>query len=258
MESNAAARLLDARQTGKVLTRESLACISDTAAAYRVQKDQIVLSGEGIGGWKLGGTSAPALELLGLDEPFYGAVAADSIAQNNSTIPVFASHTPMIETEFAVVLGADLLDRSTSYSRHDVLPHVESVHASFEIVAARMDGGFAGAGHLVIADHSVNVAVILGERIPRQFWSAPEEIDVTLSINGSETMRGTSAGLLWDHIFDGVAWLANRQQASVRPIRKGDVVMTGTCTGVTGIIPGDVAEASFGNVAKVAAKFTGR
>lgn len=255
MPNSPAKMLLESRFGGTCVAADDLRGITDADTAYRIQREQIDLSQERIGGWKLGGTSAPALKLLALDEPFVGPVSAETIYQNDASIAIHPSHSPMLETEFAITLGKDISPREAPYDARELRSAIASVRASFEIVSCRLAAGLAGAGCHVIADHGVNGGAVLGTEVPAEYWDEPGGIDVAISINGDERARGTSAGLLWSHVFDGVAWLANRQGLGARPLCAGDIILTGTCTGVTPIAPGDSATADFAGIARVTARF---
>ena len=52
-----------------------------------------------------------------------------------------------------------------------------------------------------------------------------------------------------------MVWLANQQSKSGRGLKAGDIVSTGTCTGLDGVKPGDHVLADFGSLGSVEAKF---
>ena len=74
-------------------------------------------------------------------------------------------------------------------------------------------------------------------------------------INGALIKEGGPSVLLWDHIFDAVSWLAAHSALAGRGLNSGDIIMTGTCTGIAPLNPGDRAEAHFGGIAKINASF---
>ena len=79
---------------------------------------------------------------------------------------------------------------------------------------------------------------------------------VRLSINGTETVSGTGSALMFGDPIAAVAWLANQPQVAGRGLRRGEIVMTGTCTGLTALQAGDRASADFGELGRVHARFT--
>ncbi len=154
-----------------------------------------------------------------------------------------------------VGLAKDLPPREEAYSAREVEEAVAWVAPGFEIVGPRFSGGLPGAGLLAIADGGVNIDFVLGPR--HEAWQA---LDLTaheavLSINGQERARGHSGMLLFGDPVRAVAWLASQPSIAPRGIRAGDVVTTGTCTGITPLAPGDEAEADFGPMGVVTARF---
>ena len=73
--TKAAFALLNARKNGGVVPPDALEAVTDLETAYRVQAEQLVLSGESGSGWKIGATSAAAKQVLGLDTAVFGPVA---------------------------------------------------------------------------------------------------------------------------------------------------------------------------------------
>ena len=80
---------------------------------------------------------------------------------------------------------------------------------------------------------------------------------VTLRINGVEVASGHSGMLVFGDPVSGVVWLANHPELGPRGLKAGDVVTTGTCTGITPLSPGDEAEADYGALGTVTARFSG-
>ena len=256
MDGTPAELLSDARQSGARVSRTALAAITGTRQAYDVQRAQFELSGERICGWKIGATSPSSLGLIGLREPFFAPISASSCFSSGAIVPVFARQGPMVEAEFAIKLGSDLPRRAAPYQREEVERAVQSVHASIEIVAARIEGGLKDTGPLVIADMGINAAVVIGGELPHAVWLEPERVAVSVVLNGKHMAEGRSDILVWDHILDSVAWLANRPERSIRGLERGDIVMSGTCTGVVPVAPGDQVEANFGGAGHVEVLFS--
>ena len=52
-----------------------------------------------------------------------------------------------------------------------------------------------------------------------------------------------------------VLWLANQQSARGRGLKAGEIVSTGTCTGLDPVRPGDRVQADFGGLGTVDVSF---
>ena len=64
--------------------------------------------------------------------------------------------------------------------------------------------------------------------------------------------RGTGTGerALGDPM-NVLLWLANQQSAAGRGLKAGEIVSTGTCTGLDPVRPGDRVQADFGDLGRV-------
>lgn len=249
--TKAAYALLNARKSGGLVPSEALVRVTDLDSAYAVQREQLALSGEAVAGWKIGATSAAAQKVLDLDGAVFGPIAEGTIHVSGTTVTLHPLHGNFLESEFAIRLAQDLPPRDTPYTRAQIKAAVASVHASFELVGCRLASGIAGSGHLVPADFGVNGGAVLGTEIAPDHWDSLDQITVTQTIEGT-SVEGLGSQTGWAHVFDAVAWLAGQGALMARPLQAGDIVMTGTCTGVLPIKSGQALHADFGGLAEVA------
>ena len=168
------------------------------------------------------------------------------------------AHSPGIESEFAVSLAADLPRRADAWTKEEVEAAVAWVGPAFEIVGTRLEGGLPGAGMLAIADGGANIDFVRGPTGTAWRDADLTAHPVTLRINGKDVASGHSGMLVFGDPISGVAWLANHPELGARGLKAGDdVVTTGTCTGITPLSPGDEAEADYGALGTVRARFSG-
>jgi 2-keto-4-pentenoate hydratase len=132
---------------------------------------------------------------------------------------------------------------------------VEFVAPAFEIIGCRFEGGLAGQGLLAIADGGGNAAIVQGQ--PVRDWRRFDlrRHAVRLRVNGAEVASGSSSDLVFGDPIGAIAWLANHAVLAGRGLKRGEIVMTGTCTGLTFIKPGDAAVAHYGDFGQVRATF---
>ena len=249
--------LWEARRDGRRVRVDAEDCPHDEASAYAVQRGTTEASGYEIVGFKIGATAQVAMELLGVNGPFFGPLYREVFQENDAAISLPVAHSPGIESEFAVGLAADLPSRAEPWTKEEVEAAVAWVGPAFEIVGTRLEGGLAGAGLLAIADGGANIDFVRGPT-----GAAWRDVDltahpVTLRINGVETASGHSGMLVFGDPVSGVAWLVNHPELGARGLKAGDVVTTGTCTGITRLSPGDEAEADYGVLGTVKARFSG-
>ena len=221
--------------------------------AYEIQGAMIAASGLELTGWKIGATVEALFEALGVSQPFLGPLFQRFTQNSGSEFQVLPGHS--IETEMTVRLQSDLIPRDQPYERDEIESAIAAIHPSFEIVGTRIEGELAGAGVRLIADGGANIGSVLGAEVPN--WSGLDlaNYPVNLSINGNTVHEGNTSVLLWDHIFDALTWCLRHPVLSQRGLRAGDLIMTGTCTGITPISPGDKAEANFGEMGEVNVRF---
>ena len=73
-------------------------------------------------------------------------------------------------------------------------------------------------------------------------------------MDSARLVRGSSDLVFGDPI-GAIAWLASHPAWAGRGLRRGEIVRTGTCTGITQIQAGDRAEADYGEFGRVRATF---
>jgi len=247
--------LWKARASGEAVAVEAAQAPASAAAAYAIQAAMIELAGLPQVGWKLGATTRVALDLLALDEAFAGPLFAPHCHESGARITLQPGHGPGLETEFLVGLGADLPPRAAPYAAEEVAAAVAFVAPAFEVIGCRFAGGLAGNGLLVIADGGGNAAIVQGE--PVRDWRRFDlgAHGVRLSLNGAEAAAGSSSALIFGDPIRAVAWFASQPLLAGRGLRRGEIVMTGTCTGLLPLNPGDEAVADFGELGEVRATF---
>ena len=255
MAATLAEDLWSARIEGDVTAIEAAQAPATAAAAYEVQTAMIQLAGLAQVGWKIGATTKATQELLAVDEPLVGPLFAPHCHPDGAEVKLVAAQRPGLESEFLLSLAADLPPREHPYETSEAAAVVDFIAPAFEIIGCRFAGGLAGKGLLAIADGGANAAIVQGE--PVRDWRRFDlgRHAVRLSLNGSEVASGSSSELVFGDPIGAVAWLANQPALAGRGLKRGEIVMTGTCTGLTPIKAGDVALADFGDLGQVRATF---
>ena len=250
-----AERLWQARKQGGVVLPEDVIEPSSTEEAYAIQGQIVRLSGYEVCGFKVGSTSKEAQQFLGTSEPGSGALLAPYLHMTAAQVVIVPLQMPAVEGEFAFRLDEDLSPREAAYTNAEVARAIDAVAGAIEVVGTRLAGGLAGKGRfLMTADGGANVALITGPW--KTDWRALDlrTHRVAIRINGKERGRGEGARALGDPM-NVMVWLANQQSKSGRGLKAGDIVSTGTCTGLDGVKPGDHVLADFGSLGCVEAKF---
>lgn len=251
-----AERLWTCRRDGGAIDIPTDGGPADVSAALEIQREAVAISGLDSVGFKVGSTSAEAQKVLGTTEPGASPVLVDYFFESPAEIPIDPAHEPAVEGEFALRLARDLPPRDEEYGFDEVRDAVEAVAGAIEVVGSRFVGGLAGKGRLLTtADFGANIALAVGPWTVdwKGFDLAAHEVSV--SLDGKLREAGTGARAL-GHPLNVLQWLANKQSQTGRGLMAGEIISTGTCTGLLDVAPGDAVVADFGELGAVEISFT--
>ena len=250
-----AQKLWEARRDGEVVDPADLTPPTNDAEAYAVQDEIVRLSGYAARGFKVGSTSAEAQAFLGTTEPGSCPLLAPYLFESPATIQLTPAHMPALEGEFAFLLGRDLPARGSAYSEAEVRDAIYGLAGAIEVVGTRLKGGLHGKGrHLVTADSGANIALVVGDWLHDWRRIDLKTLKAEMRVNGVTKGSGTGARALGDPM-NVMVWLANQQAQRGSGLKAGDVVSTGTCTGLDPVQPGDQVAAHFGGLGVVDVQF---
>ena len=216
---------------------------ADMDQAYAIQDALLGLyeaAGEGaIGGWKVALTTPVMQALVGVDEPCEGAILAHRQHASPARLRAGDFVNIGVESEIAVRLGADL--DTGGQSRASVAGAVAACMAAIEIVDDRAIDYAKIDAPLLIADNSFNFGCVLGPEVAG--W---RDLDLTalvgrMVINDEVAGEGVGGDVM-GHPLEALAWLANTLVRRGRPLRAGQVVMTGSIVSTKWLKPGDWME----------------
>ncbi len=245
----AAAQLAEARRS--VTTLESLgeATPTDPPTAEAISDAHAAQLGWEVIGWKVGCTSELAMQILNSPGPFAGRIF-DGTSYGSRQVATAAMVRPQIECEFAFILGEDISPRTEPHTVESVRSATAAVAPAIELVDTRFSD-FTGIGYLsIVADHGANGGVVLGEPVPIEDVPELRAVEVTCVIDDVEAGRGPGAAIL-DDPWNALVWLANHLGGRGITLRAGEIVMSGTCTGIADLPVGSTATASHAGLGSV-------
>ncbi len=226
----------------------------DVPQAYSVQRLNLarhIDQGGVLCGHKIGLTSAPMQELLGVSEPDFGYVLDSMVLPNGAEVPVTAFCAPRVEPEVAFLLRAPL--RGPGVTVDDVMAATEAVAPALEIVDSRIaDWRITLAD--TIADNASSAAVVLGEWVPIRDLPPLPETTATLVVNDTVVGTGEGTAVMGDPAA-AVAWLANALARYGTAIEPGQFVMSGSYTTASFVVAGDHASAVISGLGAVTVSF---
>lgn len=228
----------------------------DLDAAYAVQSawaERQVASGARIVGRKVGLTNPVVQKQLGVDQPDFG-VLLDSMACP-AGVPVDIARTlqPKIEGEIAFVLAHDLT--APVIGPADVAAATAHVVAALEIVDSRIAAWDIDIVDTVADNASSGLFALGGRHIGLGDLDLPACL-MTLRRDDEVVSTGSGAACLGNPL-DAVAWLAKTARDHGRPLRAGEIVLSGALGPMVPVAPGDSFHLRISGLGEVRTSFTG-
>lgn len=252
--SELAARIRDA-YTGTPISpiRPQLADL-DVDAAYAIQQENTAhweKKGRRAVGSKIGLTSRAVQKQLGVDRPDFGVLFADMIVGEDEPIAVGRVLQPKIEAEVAFLLDRDVEVETPTVV--DVVRAVAYAMPALEIVGSRIANWDIGIVD-TIADNASSGLFILGGPARRLDGLDFRALQMRMTRKEDVVSRGTGAACLGNPL-NAMAWLAGELARRKRPLRAGDVVLSGALGPMVTVNLGDAFETNIAGLGTVSARF---
>lgn len=240
-DADALADALHACATTGVLIRPPFDVIS-LDKAYATQQFVFERRGARLGGWKLGITSELAQREMQLSHPVVGRLAASDMIREPGEVEL----TPgalYAEAELAVTLNADLQARAKAFGASEVASAIGEIHAAIELCTSRfLDDEIPPAA--LVADNALAYRLVLGRTLATGWDSRFASMDVALDCGSRPSIRGSTASVMGSPI-SAVTWLANWLSERGEGLKRGQIIATGSCTGVTRVHAGETVRVFF-------------
>jgi 2-keto-4-pentenoate hydratase len=223
--------------------------------AYGVQREMLRLrrrDGDRRLGWKVALTSAATRAELQMDEPIAGHLAASSARGEGAAVALDRFIAPGVEPQIAVVMARDL--SGPGVTPFEVLRAAEGAVAALGIVDCRYRDWKCTVAD-AIADNAFAAGLVLGGRLCPLAGLDLRLEGVAVEHNGRLAATAAGAATL-DHPLNAVAWLANHLAGLGGGLKVGDVVLTGSLTGILRPQAGDHLRAAFTHLGPVSVRFS--
>lgn len=222
--------------------------------AYRIQHRLraawCAATGDRVLGWKVGATAAAVQEKFGVTDPFAGPFFSSTVFASPARLIAADFQHRAIESEFAFRFGKPLSPRAAPYERTEVIAAVDALVPAIEIVSPRFTDLLFGRAPIAVADCALNGAFVFGAPVTE--WRAfdlPGQ-PVTLRVNGTVVAEGKGAAVLGDPVT-ALVWAVNHLASQDIAIEAGQIISTGTTTGIVHLVAGDTGVADFGRLGTV-------
>lgn len=222
----------------------------DLAAAYAVQRlnlEQYISDGRRVVGHKIGLSAKSVKQQLGLNQPTFGTLFADTVLADGQAIAFGKILQPKAGVEVALVLERDLPAVDTTIS--DLIQATAFVLPAIEINGCRIRGWDVDIVD-AIADNGTAGLVALGTQ--------PKKIDecdlalcgMALFENEEPVSVGAGAACMGSPLV-AATWLARKMVEVGLPLSAGDIILTGALGPLTSVKPGQRYEAKLGGIGSV-------
>ena len=228
---------------------------TDLEAAYQVQEINIadrIKNGAKPLGCKVGLTSFAVQKQLGVDQPDFGILLDDMVVEQGGTADYGLLMQPKVEAEVAFVLKSDL--PSGEVSEVTLIEAIDYAVASIEIVGSRVENwdiritdtiaDNASASHFVLGANQVllNNLDLVGCKM--KLWLNDEIV----SEGKGEACMGSP--------INAALWLANTMAKLGKPLKAGEVILSGALGPMAPVKPGDKVRASIEGLGEVSVNFS--
>lgn len=236
---------------------------SDVDTAYAIQDANTRYyesKGRRLVGRKIGLTSKAVQAQLGVDQPDFGMLFADMAAGEGEAIEVSRLHQPKVEAEVALILGQDIDEKTPTVA--DIIRATQYVVPALEIVASRVSKWDIRIFDTV-ADNASSGMYVLGGPARRIEDVDMRGLQMTMSRkrggdgagNGSNVVSTGNGAACLGHPLNAAVWLAGEVARRGRPLKAGDVVLTGALGPMVPVAAGDTFVAQMSGLGEVTAKF---
>lgn len=224
--------------------------------AYGVSKhflDRRLAEGDRVVGKKIGVTSKPVQEMLGVHQPDFGFLLESMHVEDASTVSLAEAKLiqPRAEGEIAFRLKKDL--RGPGVTEEEVLDATDYVCPCFEIVDSRIRDWKIKIQDTIADNASCGVFVLGSSPIaPRKLDLAAVKMNIRK--NGEHVASGVGSAVQ-GHPATAVAWLANTLGKYGIPFHAGEIILSGSLAPLLPAAPGDTFEMTLDGIGACSISF---
>ena len=226
----------------------------DIVDAYEIQLINIrqrVAEGARVLGHKVGLSSKAMQQMMGVDEPDYGHLLDEMQVFEDTPVKAGRYLYPRVEVEVGFILADDL--PGADCTEDDVLAATEALVPSIELIDTRITDWKIKLCD-TIADNASSAGFVLGEARVSPADVDVQMIEAVLTRNGDLVAEGRSDAVLGNPVT-AVAWLARKVESFGVRLKKGDIVLPGSCTRAIDVRAGDEFVADFAGLGAVRLSF---
>lgn len=241
-------RIADSTRTPTEPVRDLIGSLDEAYAVQALLLDERVSADNPLVGRKVGLTSAVVQKQLGVDQPDFGNLLADMEVGSDSIIDMERLIRPKVEAEIAFILGRDVDD----VDRASVLAAIDWVAPALEIVDSRIRDWQISLFDTVADNASSGLFLLGSERV------ALDDVNLldarmSMTADGEPVSSGRGSDCLGDPL-NALVWVARVAADQGRPLRAGEVVLSGALGPMVALTEGSVIAVTISGVGTVSAQ----
>lgn len=226
--------------------------IADAYAVQEVNTRHWLKEGRILSGRKIGVTSKAVQGQLGVDQPDFGMLFSDMAFADGQEVSMSHLLQPKIEGEIAFYLGKDL--DMPGLTLAEVLSAIEYAVAAIEIVDSRIADWDIKITD-TIADNASSGLYVLGSRPVKLDGFDHLNCGMVIEHRGEPVCTGMGAACLGNPL-NACLWLAQKMLEVGRPLRAGDLILSGALGPLTPVEANETYELKIEGLGSVRAGFT--
>lgn len=200
-------------------------------------------------GYALAATTSQTARLLGSDTPIVGPILAERVVPSGSSLRLGPAVIG-VGAQLAFIFGRtpDRTDLATGLSLADA---IASCHLGLQVLGRRVPHSVRLDLNTGLADLGLTEAFVHGPRLADWRERLAAGINVTMRLDGHDCGHGRIGFLSLDPLL----WLVEALRTGYPVVEAGDIVTTGSLTGLLQVRPGQSAAGDFGSSGTVEVHF---
>ena len=258
MSRSVAERFVAARLAACALTDYPGPLPATLADAYARQDAAIAIWPDEIAGWKVGGMADSWAARLGesrLVGPIFRRYVWQAHSGRVTPVPIIPDGFAAVEAEYVFVLAASAPAVRTAWTPVQAADLVGELRIGIELAGSPLPTINDLGPAVAVSDFGNNAGLLIGEPIADWRSRRLESLTCETHVNGRCVGRGGAASVAGGPLA-ALAFALARCARRGRPLRSGDLVSTGACTGIHPIRIGEVARVAFAGAAELRCRGT--
>lgn len=217
------------------------------ADAYARQEAAIGLWPDDIAGWKVGGIADAWIARVGeprLVGPIFRRRVWPASNPGIIALPVIAAGFAAIEAEYVLVLGESAPPDRTEWTPAQAAELVAELRVGIELAGSPLATINDLGPAVIVSDFGNNAGLVLGEPLAEWRSRPMESLTCETHVSGRRVGEGSAASIAGGPL-GSLAFALGCCARRGRPLRAGEVISTGACTGIHPVRIGEEVQVAF-------------